>query len=297
MVDSLLHLAILLSSSGACVALAEFIAGSEPAFVSLMNETASAMGMFSEFTNSHGTLPHYTNAYSIGILVRTFIERHPDILRITSATSVDFQGTRLDNTNNLLSYYSYHYSGADGFIPGATTAIRDGRRIIAVVMDAPDSTKQYSDSIALLDFGFTEVAIREATVAGVSRGETLRWEMAWAEARDDIHIVMDGTFLPLEVQPRFINYQVMVPARPIFEMLGARVEADGTSMTVFTSNGNMTITPFSNWVMVNDTAYWVNTAPQRVNGHVFVALKLIADSTGKTVFWYEETNTAVFASP
>ena len=116
---------------------------------------------------------------------------------------------------------------------------------------------------------------------------------------DTVHIVMDGEFLSLDIQPRIINYQVMVPAQLIFEALGAHVETNDMAgtMTVFTAYGDMTLTPFSNWVTVNGGFYWVNTAPRRADGHVFVTLKLVADASGNSVSWCEDTRTAVFSSP
>jgi len=72
-VDTLLHLALLPSANGACVAFAEHISGTEALFAARMNESAHAIGMYSNFTNSHGALPHRTNAYSPDL--------HPEIPR------------------------------------------------------------------------------------------------------------------------------------------------------------------------------------------------------------------------
>ena len=154
-VDTLLHLIMLPSSNGACVALAEHISGSESAFVELMNETGLSIGMYADFRNVHGAVPNYTSAYSVGILVREFIHRHPDILRITSSSSFEFENRTPGNTNLLIQRGSQFYENADGFKTGTTresgfclssTAYRDGTRIIAVIMNAPNNDRRYSDS-------------------------------------------------------------------------------------------------------------------------------------------------------
>jgi len=166
--DTLLHLIMVPSSNGACVAVAEYISGSEDAFVSRMNDTAKGLGLFSDFKNPHGVYAHDTNAYSMGMLVRELILRYPDVLRITSSRSIQFGGRTVLNTNLLYTRFPYAY--ADGFKTGtsseagfclSSTAMRAGKRIVAVVMGAPDDEVRYEDSRVLLEYGFDETKRRD----------------------------------------------------------------------------------------------------------------------------------------
>lgn len=79
-VDTLLKLILVPSASASCIVMAEYISGSEEAFVQRMNETARELGMTAEYENSHGAHVHYLTARSQAILVREFIQRYPQIL-------------------------------------------------------------------------------------------------------------------------------------------------------------------------------------------------------------------------
>ena len=79
-VDTLLKLILIPSASASCIAMADYISGSEAAFVQRMNETAQRLGMTAEYENCHGAHVHYLTARSQAILVREFIRRFPQIL-------------------------------------------------------------------------------------------------------------------------------------------------------------------------------------------------------------------------
>ena len=160
-VDTLLKLILLPSASASCIVMAEYISGSEEAFVARMNETARRLGMVGEYENCHGAFPHYLTARSVAILIREFIDRFPQILAYTSLPSVEFDGRTYTNTNKLLS--DYRYEGCDGFKTGtipeagyclSATALRDGRRIITVIMKSDNDAHRHTDTAALLDYGF-----------------------------------------------------------------------------------------------------------------------------------------------
>lgn len=166
-VDTLLKLILIPSASASCVAMAEYISGTEAAFVQRMNATAQRLGMTAQYQNCHGAHVHYLTARSQAILVREFIRRFPQILDYTSTTSVTFNGKTYPNTNQLLPGAAFAYEGADGFKTGtinaagyclSATAVRDGRRIISVVMHSDNNTTRHTDSIALLDYGFARLA-------------------------------------------------------------------------------------------------------------------------------------------
>ena len=169
--EDLLKLILVPSASASCIVMAEYIAGSEEAFVQRMNDTARRLGMTAEYENSHGAFPHYMTARSQAILVRECIQRFPEMLEYTSLTSVEFRGEVYENTNQLLPGCEYAYPGADGFKTGtiseagyclSATAVRDGQRIITVVMHSDDNETRHTDSTALLDYGFAVLEARAA---------------------------------------------------------------------------------------------------------------------------------------
>ena len=157
------------SANDCAVALAEHIAGSEPAFVNRMNARAAELGMeHTTFKNCTG-LPaegHLTCAYDIALMSRELILNHPSIREFTTIWMDTLRdGTfQLSNTNKLIFYYE----GATGLKTGFTdtalyclsaTAERDGMELIAVVMHAPTSNDRFNSCKALLNYGFANYAI------------------------------------------------------------------------------------------------------------------------------------------
>ena len=162
-VDTLLKLILIPSASASCIVMADYISGSEEAFVQRMNETAKRLGMTVEYKNCHGAHVHHLTARSQAILVREFINRFPQVLEYTSMTGVTFNGKYYPNTNKLLPGLDYAYDGVDGFKTGtitaagyclSATAVKNGRRIISVVMHSNDDKTRHTDSAAILDYGF-----------------------------------------------------------------------------------------------------------------------------------------------
>lgn len=161
-VDTLLRLLFVPSASAACRVLAETVSGSEDAFVQRMNETAARLGMQTAYENCHGAKPHYITARSQAILIREFIQRFPQVLEYTTLTSTTFNGVTYENTNKLLEG-TYYYEGIDGFKTGtipeagyclSATAVRNGQRLITVVMASSSADTRCTDSIRLLDYGW-----------------------------------------------------------------------------------------------------------------------------------------------
>jgi len=294
-VDMLIHLAMLPSSNGACVALAEHISGTEAAFVVRMNESAAAIGMFSEFTNAHGAIAHYTNAYSIGLLVREFILRYPDILRITGAPYVVFQGTARNNTNQFLNVRPF--AGADGFRTGTTreagwclasTAYRNGRRIIVVVMNAPNNERRYGDSETLLNFGFAELARRDREAE----------RAAAALRRASISIVHEGEEIAFSATARITNNHAIAPAQELFEALGVysyTATAEGR-ITVQTEDGvTITLRTGSYRIHVGGRVYYMPMQPRVIDGVLFVPVRAVADALGLQVEWDRATRSVIIS--
>ena len=152
------------SGNDAAVAMAEYLAGSETAFVAQMNQRARELGMGdTTFCNCTG-LPareHVTSAHDIALMSRELILRHPGIREYSTIWMDSIrEGTfGLTNTNRLVRFYP----GATGLKTGSTdsalycmsaTAERDGMELIAVVMKSPSSAQRFEDAKKLLDYGF-----------------------------------------------------------------------------------------------------------------------------------------------
>ncbi len=168
-VDTLLTLLHVPSASGACVALAEKVAGNERAFVERMNQTAQSLGLDAVYYNVHGCGPNKITARSQAKLTRHFIHTYPAVLGYTCRSSVNFEGRTYTNGNKLLDG---NYQGCDGFKTGtygdsgyclSSTAMRNGRRVIAIAMNASNNTTRNTDSAKLLDVGFQKIAENDAS--------------------------------------------------------------------------------------------------------------------------------------
>lgn len=173
-VNTMIKCISIASANDAAVAMAEFIAGSETAFVEKMNTRAAELGMnHTHFMNCNGlddTIEsgHYTSAYDVALMSRELITKHPEIsdystVWMDTITHVNSKGESsefgLTNTNKLVRTYN----GITGLKTGSTgkakyclsaTAKRDGMDIIAVVMAAPDHKTRFSETASLLDYGF-----------------------------------------------------------------------------------------------------------------------------------------------
>ncbi|MCF6808247.1 D-alanyl-D-alanine carboxypeptidase [Thiotrichales bacterium 19S9-12] len=150
------------SGNDATIALAEFVAGSDKSFVHLMNQVAKQLGM----NNSHFETPdgmpaegQYSSAYDMAVLARAFIHNFPELYKIYSTKSFTYNGITQQNRNRLLNANS----GVDGIKTGytdqagfnlASSALRDDRRLIAIVLGTPSSTVRTEESQKILTYGF-----------------------------------------------------------------------------------------------------------------------------------------------
>ena len=160
------------SGNDACVAVAEYIAGSEEEFVKLMNQRAEELRMdnthFEDCCGLSDSDEHYTTARDVAIMSRELVTKHPEIYNYTKIWMEDIvhvtrQGSStftLSSTNKLLRQYEW----ATGLKTGSTskakyclsaTASKDGIDLIAVVMGAPDNKVRFQDAMALLNYGFS----------------------------------------------------------------------------------------------------------------------------------------------
>ena len=179
--DMLKSIAVSSANDCAC-AMAEHIAGSEQAFVEMMNAKAAELGMNNtHFVNCTGldddpqAAQHRTSAYDIALMSRDLLNHHPTIKNYTTIwmDSVRNGTFGLSNTNKLVRFYQGATGLKTGFTSGAgyclsATAERDGMELIAVVMGAETSQMRNAACKQLLDYGFANYALisPELTEAG-----------------------------------------------------------------------------------------------------------------------------------
>lgn len=171
-VDTLIKCIAVASGNDASVAMAEHIAGSEEAFVAMMNQKAQELGMtdtrFEDCCGLTASDGHYTTARDVALMSRALITGYPEIYEYTKIWMEDITHTTrkgssqftLSSTNKLLKQYPY----TTGLKTGSTdkakycfagTANKDGIDMIAVVMAAPDYKVRFQDAAKLLDYGFS----------------------------------------------------------------------------------------------------------------------------------------------
>ncbi len=161
-VGDLLTGVIVQSGNDASVALAEHVAGTEEAFVQLMNEHAVRLGMTgTSYANSHG-LPHprnLTTARDIAVLMRALMRDFPEMYGWHSLKSFTYNDIKQPNRNRLLKSDPSVDGGKTGYTKAAgyclsVSADRDGMRVIAVLMGAPGSSERFQGAQALLNYGY-----------------------------------------------------------------------------------------------------------------------------------------------
>ena len=170
------------SGNDATVALAEKIAGTEKAFVKLMNDKAKSLGLRNtNFMNSTGldAEGHYSSAYDMSIMARELV-RHEKILEFSSIyedylrknTAKKFW---LVNTNKLVKFYSYidglktGYTGNAGYCLTAT-GMKNDMRLISVVMGEENTDNRTTDTLAMLDYEFNIYSINKVVNKDKSLG-------------------------------------------------------------------------------------------------------------------------------
>ena len=159
------------SGNDAVVAMAEKIAGTEDAFVNMMNNRAKELGLKdTNFKNPHGldTANHYSSAYDMAMIAKELV-KHEEVFKYTSIYE-DYLRQNTDkeiwlvNTNKLVRFYD----GVDGLKTGYTagagycltaTAKKNGMRIIAVTMGEPDSKTRNAEITSMLDYAFAQYEI------------------------------------------------------------------------------------------------------------------------------------------
>lgn len=247
-VDTMIKCISVASANDACVAMAEFIAGSEEAFVMQMNERAAGLGMTdTNFVNCCGldTDGHVTSAYDVALMSRELITRYPQIHDYTTIwmeniTHVTKRGSSefgLTNTNKLIKQYPY----ANGLKTGSTglakycvsaTAKKDDIQLIAVIMAAPDYKIRFQDASSLLNYGFGICRLYQDTSPAPLPALTVKGGI-----EDSVGLRYEGSFSYLDTAGSdlsAITREIQLP-----EEVSAPVEKGGEAgRVVYQLNGN-----------------------------------------------------------
>jgi D-alanyl-D-alanine carboxypeptidase len=169
------------SANDAAAVLAEGIAGSEPAFAEMMNRKAQQLGMTGTFYDNASGLPdplQHTTARDTAHLALALYRDFPNQYAYFSTREFDFRGTMIYGHDHLLDWYP----GADGIKTGfidasgfniATSAVRDGHRLIGVVLGGHSASARDREMAALLDQGFAEIGVAPVAITrAVARRQT-----------------------------------------------------------------------------------------------------------------------------
>ena len=170
-VEEMLKAICVVSANDCVVAMAEHIAGSEEAFVQMMNNKAKELGMNdTTFKNCHGIDEdgHVTSSYDIALMSKELLNKYPEVTKYTTIwmDSLRDGKSELVNTNKLIR----NYKGATGLKTGSTSlalynlsasATRGGLLLIAVIMKAPTTKIRFEEAQKLLDYGFANFSFKE----------------------------------------------------------------------------------------------------------------------------------------
>ena len=198
-VDEMLKAICVVSANDCTVAMAEYLAGSQEAFVEQMNNKAKELGMNdTTFKNCHGIDEdgHLTSAYDIALMSRELLLKHPDITKYTTIWMDTLRDgkSELVNTNKLIR----NYKGATGLKTGSTSvalynlsasATRGDLSLIAVIMKAPSTKVRFSEAQKLLDYGFNNFEYKKFAEAN----EVVKTVEIQKGTKDSIEVVYENT--------------------------------------------------------------------------------------------------------
>ena len=197
-VEEMLKAICVVSANDCVVAMAEHIAGSEKAFVEMMNIKAKELGMNDTcFKNCHGIDEdgHVTSSYDIELMSRELLTKHPSITKYTTIymDSLRDGKSELVNTNKLIRTYK----GATGLKTGSTglalynlsaSATRDNLSLIAVIMKAPSTKVRFEEAKKLLDFGFNSFSYKQFA----NKGDILKSVEVQKGVKDSINVEFES---------------------------------------------------------------------------------------------------------
>ena len=241
-VNDMIKSMCVVSANDCTVAMAEYLAGSEEAFVQRMNSKAKELGMNdTTFKNCHGIDEdgHVTSAYDIALMSRELLKNHPQITNYTTLW-MDFirdGKSELTNTNKLVR----NYKGATGLKTGSTSlalynlsasATRNDLSLIAVIMKAPSTKIRFSEATKLLDYGFANCSCKSfgkrgdiISTATVNKGIQNTTNLALQE---DANIILKKNESSNIEQNITLNDNICAPIK----------KGDVIGKITFSSNGN-----------------------------------------------------------
>ena len=236
------------SANDAAVAVAEYVGGSEPVFVQMMNEKAAELGMTAtHFENACGLDQegHLSSARDVAIMSREMLLNHTEVRDYCSIWTDTLRdgATQLVNTNKLLK----SYNGITGLTTGTTSkagvciaasAERNGLRLIAVVLGSASGTERFQAATALLDYGFANYENVTAQLPE-DTPQTLPVTRGTAEAVTLQYDAPKQCLMP-KGQGEALQITLELP-----ETLTAPVEAGSSVGTVYLRNGEELLQTFS----------------------------------------------------
>lgn len=235
------------SANDAAVAVAEYIGGSEDAFVQQMNAEAARLGMTgTHFENACGLdeTRHLSTARDVAVMSREMLLHHTEIADYCTIWTDTLRGgeTQLVNTNKLLR----SYQGITGLKTGTTggagvcisaSAERDGLGLVAVILGAPSSKDRFDAARTLLDYGFANYQSLTAELPAdapktlpVARG---------AEENVELSYTAPGSFLAAKGDDAQLEVQLTLP-----ESVEAPVAAGQQLGTVTVLRGGQTLAEY-----------------------------------------------------
>ena len=241
-VSDLLYGLLLPSGNDAAVALAEHVAGSQDAFVSLMNETAAELQLKgTHFTNPHGLddPAQTSSAADLAFLAKAALA-HPLLAKIVALPKAQVAGRNLANTNELLGTYR----GADGVKTGTTDAAgeclvasvtRDGHRLLVVILG---STDRYADVRTVLNFAVTGWRWQSVQLPDNA--------LAWTLGADG-HAYRLRTAMPSELFLPAWQWSLIQPARILDPVVPLTSTLPVGTLTVVFAGQSLATVPLITW--------------------------------------------------
>lgn len=227
-VDEMLKAICVVSANDCTVAMAEYLCGSQEAFVEKMNTKAQELGMKdTSFKNCHGLDEdgHLTSAHDIALMSKELLTKHPDITKYTTIWMDTLRDgkSQLVNTNKLIR----NYKGITGLKTGSTSlalynlsasATREGLSLIAVIMKGPTSAIRFSDAQKLLDYGFSNYSYKSFA----NQNEVIKSVTVTKGVNQEVNAIYETSpaFLIKKGDESNINYEVSLAntvQAPVYE--------------------------------------------------------------------------------
>ena len=228
-VAEMLKAICVVSANDCTVAMAEYLCGSQEAFVEKMNAKAQELGMKdTSFKNCHGLDEdgHLTSAHDIALMSKELLTKHPGITKYTTIwmDSLRDGKSQLVNTNKLIR----NYKGITGLKTGSTSlalynlsasATREGLSLIAVIMKGPTSAIRFSDAQKLLDYGFSNYSYKSFA----NQNEVIKSVTVTKGVNQEVNAIYETSpaFLIKKGDESNINYEVSLAntvQAPVYEV-------------------------------------------------------------------------------